>query len=450
MTTAVGVAADPRARRREQRGWYFYDWANSTFSTTVLTVFLGPYLTDLTKAAAGPGGFVHPLGVPVRAGSYFPYLVSLSVILSVLVLPVVGAVTDRTEHKRLLLAFFAYVGAVATMAMFFLRGSNYLFGGGLFLIANIAFGASVVIYYSYLPLISTPDERDAVSSRGWALGYVGGFVLLVANLALFLRHSALGLSSGAAVRICLASAGAWWAVFTVIPLLTLRPHPPQETVPPGASALTAGFRQLGRTLAEARGYRLTLLFLVGYLLYNDGIQTVIALASQYAQEELGLSQTVRISAIVIVQFLAIFGALLLGRLARTYGAQRTVLASLVVWVLVVAASFFLPAHAPTAFYVLAGFIGLVLGGSQALSRSLFSQLIPAGKEAEYFSLYEISSGGTSWIGPLLFGLVYQLTGSYRGGIVSLVVFFAAGFAVLARVPMARAVRAVGNPVPDRL
>jgi len=436
--------------RREQRGWYFYDFANSTFSTTVVTVFLGPYLTDITTNAAGPDGYVHPLGIGIRAGAYFPYLVSLSVVLTVVVLPVVGALADRTDHKRTLLAAFAYLGAVATMAMFFLQGSRYLLGGGLFLLANIAYGASVVVYNGYLPLIAEPDDRDRVSSRGWALGYVGGFVLLVANLALFLAHSSFGLSANDAVRICLLSAGVWWAGFTIVPLIALRQHPPRETLPTSGSALTAGFRQLRQAIAEARGYPLTLLFLAAYLLYNDAVQSVIALASQYADQELGLSQTVRISAIVIVQALAVAGALLLGRFARSHGATRTILASLVVWVLVVAASFFLPAHAPTAFYVLAAVIGLVLGGTQALSRSLFSQLIPAGKEAEYFSLYEVASGGTSWIGPLTFGIVYQVTGSYRYGIVSLVVFFVAGFGLLRRVPVARAIAAVGNPVPAKV
>src|SRR5918997_945923 len=211
-----------RARRREQRGWYFYDWANSAFSTTVVTVFLGPYLSAVTENAADAGGFVHPLGIPVLAGSFFPYVLSLSVLLQVLLLPVTGAVADWTQRKKQLLALFAYVGAVATMGMYLVQGSAYLLGGLLFLVANLSFGASIVVYNAFLPEIAAPDERDRVSSRGWALGYLGGGLLLGANLALFGAHGSLGLSAEHAVRISLLSAGGGGALFSLIPLKTLR------------------------------------------------------------------------------------------------------------------------------------------------------------------------------------------------------------------------------------
>ncbi|HWU09869.1 MAG TPA: MFS transporter, partial [Streptomyces sp.] len=186
------------------------------------------------------------------------------------------------------------------------------------------------------------------------------------------------------------------------------------------------------------------------LVYNDGIQTVISQASLYGSEELGLDQTTLITAVLLVQVLAVAGALGTGRLARRYGAKRTILASLAVWTLILAAAYVLPAGAPLFFYALAAAIGLVMGGSQALSRSLFSHLIPRGKEAEYFSAYEMSDRGLSWLGPLVFGLGYQLTGSYRDAILSLVLFFVLGSVLLARVPVRAAVAAAGNPVPDRI
>ena len=441
-----------RERRREQRGWYFYDWANSVFSTSVLTVFLGPYLTEVTKAAADPDGYVHPLGIPVRAGSFFPYAVSASVLLSVLVMPVAAAVADRTGRKKPLLGAAAYLGAAATTGMFFLDGERYLLGGLLLVVANVSFAVSVVLYHAFLPQIAPPEERDAVSSRGWAFGYAAGALVLVVNLGLFLGHESLGVGQSTAVRICLASAGLWWGIFTVIPLLRLRERPAQAAhgVPGRTATLGEGFRQLGGTLRELRGYPLTLLFLLAYLLYNDGIQTVITQASVYGSESLGLEQTTLIGAILLVQLLAVAGALLLGRLAARYGAKRTILGSLMAWTVTVAAGYFLPRGEPLWFYALAAGIGLVLGGSQALSRSLFSQLVPAGKEAEYFALYEVSDRGTSWLGPLLFGLTYQLTGDYRYAILSLVVFFVLGFALLARVPVKRATAAVGNVAPGRI
>ncbi|MEW2458023.1 MFS transporter [Streptomyces albus] len=445
-TEALG---DVRERRREQRGWYFYDWANSVFSTSVLTVFLGPYLTEVTKAAADADGYVHPLGIPVRAGSFFPYAVSASVLLSVLVMPLAAAFADRTGRKKPLLGVSAYLGAAATAGMYFLDGDRYLLGGVLLVVANVSFAVSVVLYHAFLPQISTPGERDAVSSRGWAFGYAAGALVLVANLALFLGHDALGVTESVAVRICLASAGLWWAVFTVVPLLRLRERPvPQHTA--ARASLRQGFGQLADTFRELRRYPLTLLFLLAYLLYNDGIQTVITQASVYGSEGLGLDQTTLIGAILLVQILAVAGALLLGRLAARHGAKRTILGSLVAWTVTVGAGYFLPREQPVWFYALAVGIGLVLGGSQALSRSLFSHLVPAGKEAEYFALYEISDRGTSWLGPLVFGLAYQLSGDYRYAILSLVVFFALGFVLLARVPVRRAAAAVGNLPPGRI
>ncbi|WP_247745469.1 MFS transporter [Streptomyces oryzae] len=446
-----GELAGIRERRREQRGWYFYDWANSVFSTSVLTVFLGPYLTEVTKAAADADGYVHPLGVPVRAGSFFPYAVSASVLLSVLVMPLAAAFADRTGRKKPLLGTAAYLGAGATTGMFFLDGDRYLLGGVLLVVANVSFAVSIVLYHAFLPQIAPPEERDAVSSRGWAFGYGSGALVLVANLGLFLGHDALGVTESTAVRICLASAGLWWAVFTVVPLLRLRERPAAH-IPDGTgrAAFGQGFRQLAGTLRQLRRYPLTLLFLLAYLLYNDGIQTVITQASVFGSEGLGLDQTTLIGAILLVQILAVVGALLLGRLAARYGAKRTILGSLVAWTATVGAGYFLPRENPFWFYALAVGIGLVLGGTQALSRSLFSHLVPAGKEAEYFALYEISDRGTSWLGPLVFGLAYQLTGDYRNAILSLVIFFAVGFALLLRVPVQRAAAAVGNVAPERI
>ncbi|MFJ9339246.1 MFS transporter [Streptomyces sp. NPDC101733] len=440
------ATATAKARKREQHGWYFYDFACSVYSTSVLTVFLGPYLTAVAKAAADAEGFVHPLGIPVRAGSFFAYTVSASVIVAVLIMPLAGAVADRTGRKKPLLAAAAYTGAAATAGMFFLGGDRYLLGGLLLIVANASLSVSMVLYNAFLPQISTPDERDTVSSRGWAFGYTSGAFVLVLNLILFQGHDSFGLSEGEAVRICLASAGLWWGAFTIVPLRRLRDRAVVREEGPAVS----GWKQLVATLKDMRRYPLTLSFLLAYLIYNDGVQTVISQASVYGSEELELEQSTLIVAVLLVQVLAVVGALAMGRLARSYGAKRTILGSLGAWALTLAAGYFLPARTPVWFFALAAMIGLVLGGSQALSRSLFSHLVPAGKEAEYFSAYEMSDRGLSWVGPLVFGLTYQVTGSYRYAIISLVVFFALGFVLLARVPVRRAVEAAGNPVPLRV
>src|SRR5919202_4481172 len=232
--TAMTDSTAPQSTRRERTGWYFYDWANSAFSTTVITVFLGPFLTSVTEQAAGCPlgaddctGRVHPLGISVAAGSYFPYLVSLSVLLTVVVLPVMGAIADRSPRKKPLLGAAAFVGAGATVAMAFVTGDRYLLGGLLFLIANIAFGASIVVYNSFLPQLAGPDDRDRVSSRGWALGYLGGGLLLLLNLVVVQLLSQPGNPQRTLdlARWSIVSAGVWWAAFTLLPLRWLREHP---------------------------------------------------------------------------------------------------------------------------------------------------------------------------------------------------------------------------------
>ncbi|GIF47794.1 UMF1 family MFS transporter [Asanoa ferruginea] len=460
VTAATSVAAaPPPSTRRERSGWYFYDWANSAFQTTVITVFLGPFLTTVTELAAGCAlgadecsGRVHPLGIGIAAGSFYPYLISLSVLLQVFVLPIVGAIADRTPHKKRLLGVFAFIGSLATILFAFVTGERYLLGGLLFLIANIAFGAAFVVNNSFLPQLAAPDDRDKVSSRGWALGYLGGGLLLLLNLVAVMLLSEDGNDQRTMdlARWSIVSAGVWWAAFTVLPLLWLRDRPivvsPDVPTPRG-NVLTDGFRQLGGTLRHLKAYPLTLFFLLAFLVFNDGIQTVITLASQYGTEELKLEQNTLIVTILIVQFLAFGGALALGRLAERIGAWKTVLLSLVLWIGVIVAAFWLPAEEPLPFMILGACIGIVLGGSQALSRSLFSQMIPVGKEGEYYGFYEISDKGTSWLGPLAFGLVFQLTDSYRIGIVSLVFFFVVGFFLLLAVPIRRAIVAAGNTPP---
>ncbi|RAO23803.1 MFS transporter [Micromonospora noduli] len=456
VTPTVDDTPPPASTRRERRGWYIYDWANSAFQTTVITVFLGPFLTTVAELAAGCelgadscDGSVYPLGIKIAAGSYYPYLISLSVFLTVFVLPVIGAIADRSAHKKRLLGGAAFTGAGATIAMAFVTGDRYLLGGALFLVANISFGAAIVVYNSFLPQLGGPDERDGISSRGWALGYLGGGLLLALNLVAItlLDEGDNPQRTLDLARWSIVSAGVWWALFTLVPLRWLRERPSVAALTSGGNVLTDGFRQLARTMREVKAYPLTLYFLLAFLVYNDGIQTVITLASQYGTEELRLEQSTLIITILLVQFLAFGGALSLGALAKRIGAWKTVLLSLVLWTGVIIAAFRLPAEAPVPFMVLGAAIGLVLGGSQALSRSLFSQLIPAGKEGEYYGFYEISDKGTSWLGPLAFGLVFQLTSSYRVGLVSLLIFFIVGFLLLAAVPIRRAIVAAGNTPP---
>jgi UMF1 family MFS transporter len=447
---------DESALRREQRSWYWYDWANSAYITTTGTVLFGPYLTVVAKRAACPGQNtdlicatnLHVLGVPISPGSLALYTVTTATLLSAVLLPVVGALVDRIGNKRTVLAQLAWAGSLAASAMVFVAGGVWQLGVVLFLLATLFYAGSLVVYDSILIDIAAPDDRDRVSSRGWAFGYLGGGLLLAINLAMVTAHSALGLSTEWAVRLSLLSAGVWWAAFTVIPFLGLRDRPPVAPAQIQARSTTgAAFGQLLLTLRHLRGYPQTMLFLIAYLFFNDGVQTVIYAASIFGQEELHLPSSALITTILVVQFVAFAGALLFGGAASRFGARRTILASLVLWCLVVGAGYFLPARNFGAFLGLAVFIGLVLGGSQALARSLYSQLVPAGREAEYFSLYQSTERGTSWFGTLLFGLIFQLTGSYRYAIVALVIFFLLGGGLLWRVDVRKGILDAGNQVP---
>lgn len=436
--------------RREQVSWYFYDWANSAFSTTVVTVFLGPYLTAVAQSAADASGYIYLLGIPILADSFFPYMVSLSVVLQVFFLPILGAIADYSHLKKRLMGIFAYIGAFATMGMYFLEGNRYLLGGGLFLLANLSFGASIVFYNAFLPDIAAPNDRDRVSSQGWALGYLGGGILLAINLV-FVQFLAagMGISTGDAVRISLASAGLWWAIFTLLPLTRLRQRRPIKELPTGMTYLSIGFVQLRQTLRQLPSYPQTLLFLIAYLIYNDGIQTVIALSAQFGSQELGLGTASLIQLILMVQFIAFFGALAFGYLARWIGSKRAILLTLVIWLGVTVYAYAI-LQTELQFFMMGGVIAIVLGGSQALSRSLFSLMIPRGHESEYFSLYEVSERGTSWLGPLVFGLALQWTGSYRVALLSIALFFALGLLLLPLVNPAQAIREAGNVAPEEI
>ena len=443
MSLTQAAAGSRPTSLREQRGWYMYDWANSAFMTSVVTVFLGPYLTSLARQAA-TDGFVYPLGVKVAPQSYWPYLVSLSVFTQVLFLPIFGAIADYGRRKREMLATLAWMGALATTAMYALGPNDYLAGGVLFLIANISFGGSIVIYNSFLPEIATAEERDRVSSRGWGIGYLGGGLLLAAHLALFSNAEAWGFTTGQSVRIALASSGLWWAIFTIIPIAAIHNRGARKQA--NGHILTAGFRQLAHTFAGLRHLPQTLLFLIAYLVYNDGIQTVINMATQFGSEELKLPLKTLTAAILMTQFVAILGALAFNRIAARTGSRRAIMLSLTIWSATLFYVYWF-VHTGVQFIIAAGVIGVVLGGTQALSRSLYSFMIPAGQEAEYFSIYEISDKGTSWLGPLFLGLTLQWTGNFRLAIVSLFVFFLIGLLLLTRVDSRRAAAEAGNAPP---
>ena len=422
LTVDQAEAALTHENKQELFGWKMFDWGWSAFSTTVTTALLGPYLLALGEETDG----VRILGFTIDEGSYFPYVVSLSAFLQVLALPLIGSITDFTGAKKQLMMTLAAVGSVATALLFFVVESTILLGGLLFVIAAVAFSSASVIYNSYLPDIAPPILRDRVSSAGFAYGYLGGAIWLAINFALVAL-----LDDGLAVRISLGGTGIWALVFIFgFTGRLVRPRPAARERPAGVSWLSLSVNSVLATLKELRSrYPVTFRYLIAYLVFNDGIATVITVAALFAADELGTESSTLLLLVLMIQFVAVPGAIAFGRLAERIGAKRSLIGNLCVWVgLVLYAFLFLTND--TQLFVMGFLLALVLGGSQALSRSLYSQMIPHEKEAEYFGFYEIAARGTSWIGPLVFGLANDVFGSQRNAILVLLIFFVVGLALL--------------------
>jgi len=433
-------------RIRQQRAWFFSDWASSAFSSTILGALFAPYLITIAQRDAcgfvssgghGCHGSVELLGLPIAPGSLPSYVTTAALIIGAVLTPVVGATADRMEHKTDLLISIVWIGATATGLLFLMTGTHWLFGSVAFVIATVCYCNSLVVSDSLLSVVATKQERDRVSSIGWAFSYVGGGLLLAADFATVSFHDALGLSTEMSVRICLLSAGIWWAVFAVIPWrgITVHGRPP----PADEGATTGSFGQLRATVKTLRDYPASVTFLAAYLFFNIGIQTMVASAATFGEKGLNLSTGVVLGAILLVQFVATLGAVGFARLANRLGTKEAIVVGLVCWMVTLAAGVVVPAENVPAFLVLGVALGLVLGGTQALARSYFSQLIPHGREAEYFGFYHALGRSTSWVGVLTVGLVYQFSGSYRPALLVLIAFFGAGALLLSRIDTSRAV-----------
>lgn len=432
--------------KREITGWAMYDWASSAFATTVVAAFLGLFLAELI--AARPEA-VLPIGpFNIEPEAFFPFCVTISVILQVVFLPLLGALADFTNLKKRLLILFATFGATMTMLIGLVSSGDWvLAGGALFILANFSFGAALVFYNAYLPDIATPEAQDSVSSKGFAYGYVGGGLLLALNLLMFQMIA----DQAAAVRLSLASAGLWWLLFTWwFPRRRLRERKTAVSLPKRSSFLSHSIQQFAGTLRDMIHYHpRTLQFLIAYLIYNDGIMTVNTVAAIFAASELGMGPEQLAGVILMIQFVAALGAIGFNKIAGQIGAKWTVIITLLGWVgLLVYAFGWLVT--PAQVWAWAAVEALVLGSSQALSRSMFAKMVPANRESAYFSLYEISERGTSWLGPLLFGLAVQLTGSARTALLPLTAFFIIGILILLTTDVRQAIADAGNEVPARV
>lgn len=451
----VGIAdLSALDRRSQQKAWNWYDWANSALYTTVFSAVFSPFMITVAGKAAGCADAddtcretVNVLGLQLAAGSLPLYLTSFATILSAFLLPIVGAIVDRSARKKWHMAGYGWSGAFFCALLFTLKDDDWQVAAVAVVLASVLAGCSLICYYAILVDISTEDERDSASARGWAWGYLGGGILLTLNLAMISFDDKLGLSSEMAARLSLLSAAVWWAAFTIIPVVRLRNYAPVDVVRREGSLMQRSFGQLVSTLKELPRYPQTLTFLLAYLFFNDGIQTVIYSASIYGTKQLGFESEVLVVTVLMIQFLAFGGALLFGRIAQRTGSYKPILYGVYGWIAIVVMAFFLPEKNVVLFFSVGILIAVVMGGTQALSRSFYSLLIPRGREGEYFALYAACERGTSWFGMLLFGLIFQLTGSYRPAILALVLFFVLGAFFLLRLDPQRGIEDAGNRPP---
>ena len=412
--------------RRELRAWAMYDWANSTFWTTVIVAIFPPFFSDY--AAAGLA--------PADATARFAWATTFAVTVVAILGPVLGAVADFRAVKKKLLAVFMVIGVVATLLMTTIERGNWTYAALLFIVGNIGVAASLVFYDSLLPHIAAPHELDRVSTSGFALGFLGGGILLLINLAWILSPATFGLpDSVAAIKLSFASVAVWWLVFS-IPLLRRVPEPRRELESDETgreNTIRAAFVRVWETFHELRGYRQAFLMLVAFLFYNDGIQTIIRMASIYGAE-VGIDRNAQIAAFVVVQFTGIPCSFAFGSLAGRIGPKRAIYLSLAVYIGISILGYFMTTtwH----FFALAFLVGTVQGGSQALSRSLFARMIPKHKSSEYFGFFSVFEKFAGIFGPAIFAASVTLFGSSRAAILSVILFFIIGAAVLTRVDVA--------------
>ncbi|MDR0787427.1 MAG: MFS transporter [Gemmatimonadota bacterium] len=414
--------------RPELRAWAMYDWANSAVITTIVAAVFPIYFASVAAA-----------DLAERDATFlFSIITTIGLLIVAVAAPVLGAVADFTAGRKRLLGWFMALGVASVAGMTLIQRGDVALASVLFILANVGVTGSFVFYDSLLPHVARPDEVDRVSTSGYALGYLGGGILLALNLAWITVPGAFGLPSGPDItpeqatlpaRLAFLSVAVWWLVFS-IPLFRRVPEPPR-TIGAGERdrkrPVRAAFQQLRETFRELKEYRQALVMLVAFLIYNDGIGTIIRIATVYGTE-IGIDQNTMILAILIVQFVGIPFSFLFGSVAGWIGPKPAILAGLIVYGGITILGYYMTTG--THFLILAGLVGIVQGGTQALSRSLFASMIPLHKSGEFFGFFAVFEKFAGILGPLTFSVAIALTGSSRLSILSLILFFIAGAMIL--------------------
>jgi UMF1 family MFS transporter len=431
---AAGAAAAPflervGLHRPELRAWVLYDCANSAFWATVILIF--PFFYADVACAGLPKAV---------ASSRYAWSTAFAMAVIAVLSPVLGAIADHAGLKKKMLGGFMALGVAATAAMYFIDAGEWRFASLVFIVANIGVAGSIVFYEALLPHVARQDELDRVSSAGYSVGYLGSALLMAVNLLWIQKPQWFGIADSAAgTRLSFVSVAVWWALFS-IPILRKvkepRRHEDARGVP--QSPIAAGFTRLGGTFRELRLYRQAFLLLIAFLIYNDGIGTIIRMASPYAAE-IGIPQGTAAASLLIVQIVGVPFAVLFGLLAGKIGAQRGIYLALAVFISIAIYGYFM--RTPLQFFTLCVLVGMVMGGAQALSRSLFASMVPRHKSAEFFAFYGVLDKFAGVIGPAMFAAVIEATGSSRNAILGVIAFFVTGGILLSRVDVVAGQRA---------
>jgi UMF1 family MFS transporter len=432
--------------KREIFGWAMYDFANSAFATTILAVIFNQYFA--TVVAGGEKG-IEFFGFHLHGASFFTFSVALSMAVSAVLAPFLGAVADASATKKRFLMVFCYTAVLFTGLLYFVHAGNYWKGALFFIVANIGFAGGNVFYNAFLPEISTDQNIGRISGLGWALGYIGGGALLAINLIMLKYPDRIGFPGGAfTVQDCFLSVAFWWLIFSLPTFLFLRERA-EKTIPSiGKNYFSEGYQRLRHTFRRIKSFRQLTKFLVAYIIYNDGIETVIVMASIFGAEVLGMQTGEIILFFLMIQGIAFLGSLIFGFLADAIGNKKTVMISLGIWSLIVIWAFKLGIFwDPKAeYWILGALAGVVMGGSQAASRSLQGTFTPDANSAEFFGFFAVSGKFASVFGPLIYGILIAMTGSVQSGILSVLFFFIVGMAILWTVDEEKGMEAKQRPV----
>jgi UMF1 family MFS transporter len=406
--------------RRDVRAWVMYDWANSAFQTTIIAAIFPIYFHNV--AANGLP--------PAVATSRFAWATTVAILIVAIVAPLLGAIADYAPIKKKLLAVFLGIGVTATAAMYGISRGDWVLALALFVVGNVGVAGSIVFYESLLPHLVPAHELDRVSSAGYAIGYLGGGVLLAINLLMIQKPAIFGIpDEGTAVRLAFVTVGIWWLLFS-IPLFRYVPEPPRRLEagePRSGNSVVTGARRLLQTLTELRRYRQAFVLLLAFLVYNDGIQTMIRMATTYGTE-IGINQTDMIRALLLTQFIGVPFAFAFGMAAERVGAKPAVFGGLAVYAVITVLGYYM--STATHFYALAVMVGMVQGGTQSLSRSLFASMIPRHKSSEFFAFFGVFERYAGILGPAIFAWVVDRTGTGRSAILSVGAFFIIGAFIL--------------------